>query len=1451
MSEGDNASNPRIPLLVDGGYNAWRISMAAHLQTKAGQWWPHAVGDRPTVSGPQQDAWDAQDIRVRGFIVQYLHHSQHHHIDGWLEDNWSARRVWEKLQSVHERVSAYALVDVFHNVMTQYQDGTSMAEHITRFREQVRRLTNAEVVVPQEALCALLLCSLPGSSWKGFIQGRPRTTKRLDPTDHTGKAKIPAEGWTLDELIQDLQAEATRLKIDAQAEAALLSRSSSAPPSSSGRTPCPYCQRTNHRPENCWKKFPEKKKDFDHRKGKANVASSSSPSSSSPSSSSSNPLAPERDVGLYIVRSDDPTALSVSSSAVGPETDKTAVAYKPTDGVHGMFVDSGASFHYVPHREWLTDFVPTTGRHVTLADETRHPVIGTGTLRALVTVPGRGKVMTEFPSVQCVPQLGACLLSVTRLTDAKLAAVFFEDDCTVYKTAGRNAAGHPNLGAVVAHARKTATNGRLWRLDLEPCLGSVAGVPLALSATGESAPPLGAYHLWHGRLGHINSRSLIRVFSLGMVTSPTLRADAVAADIRDALRAGPHCAACMLGKSHRAPFRPVTSAVTRAPLELIHVDVCGPFPVQSRGGASYFLVVVDDWTRYVWLASMSHKSQAFERLKQFQAWAEAAHSARGLRLSRIRSDNGGEFRSDAFTAYCMERGIQPELTAAHSPQQNGVAERMNRTLVEGARTLLAAAELPDTFWADAVHTVAYLRNVLPHSLHARATPYERWTGRKPDIDHLRVYGSLAYAHVPKADRNKLGKKARRCVLIGYAPDSRQYRLYDPATRVAFDSRDVTFVEHVRGYWSVGAGGELQAPSSSPAMWPTTESGYFSDEGDDSAPSPPVAAAPPGQLGSQPAAPQPAAQPARLPRELAQLADRNLPGARDAAPSTVYSLDDISLPRTRSGRCGLAMLVRQWAESDTEQDALVLAAMDKADGDEPATYSAALRQSDGAQWAAAGQAEYDSLIKAGTFELVPRPAHRKVIGCKSVCKIKRGADGQIAKYKVRFVARGFAQVQGVDYNETFAPVVRYSSLRLLFALVAHHDWELHHMDVKSAYLNGDLEEEIYMEQPEGFAVPGKEDHVCRLKKSLYGLKQAGRTWHHKIDQALKREGFKSLSAETCIYLRREGNLTIIIALYVDDLLLASSDLPALTALKAKLASLFEMSDLGEASYVLGMEIKRDRATRTLTINQRTYVRSVLRTHGMEHCKPNKEPMDHRSRLVKSDAQCEPGRVRQFQSVIGALMFAAICTRPDIAYAVSTLSQFASDPSTDHEQAVKRVLRYLQGTSDLGLRYQGAGDRHKPPELHGYCDSDWGSHPDDRRSITGYAFLVAGGAVSWQSKRQKSVATSSVEAEYMAARAAVQEAIWWRSILRDLGHSVDLPTQLLSDSQGSIAIANGSDQKTRTKHIDIQYHFTRECVENGQVSLRYIPSADMAADTLTKPLPAPTHQRMRQLLGMCIV
>jgi len=405
----------------------------------------------------------------------------------------------------------------------------------------------------------------------------------------------------------------------------------------------------------------------------------------------------------------------------------------------------------------------------------------------------------------------------------------------------------------------------------------------------------------------------------------------------------------------------------------------------------------------------------------------------------------------------------------------------------------------------------------------------------------------------------------------------------------------------------------------------------------------------------------------------------------------------------------------------------------------------------------------------------------------------------------------------------------------------------------------------MEQPEGYstAARGEQRLVCKLQKALYGLKQAGRAWNEKILDALLQLQFTPLDSDSCVFVHRGDNYVMFIALYVDDLLIISSSLPRLVHLKSKLSQLFEMTDMGEAHYILGLKITRDRSERQLSLSQQEYVRRVVERYGMTNCNPASTPLTAGTVLSKDD--CPPTlptapvtiNGHTYASVVGAIMYAMLGTRPDLAYSVGCLSRFNSNPGATHVAALKHVLRYLAGTTDYQLVYgtpstsvahHSDSNQAAPFEVFGYCDSDYAACVDERLSVAGWVFMAAGGATSWQSQKQKSVALSTVEAEYMAACAASKEAVWQRAILAQAGVSTGHAMLILTDNQGAMALAKNPDHHQRSKHIDVRYHYVRQQVAKRTIRLDYIATADQAADQLTKPLSKVQHDRCLAAMGI---
>jgi Reverse transcriptase (RNA-dependent DNA polymerase) len=515
--------------------------------------------------------------------------------------------------------------------------------------------------------------------------------------------------------------------------------------------------------------------------------------------------------------------------------------------------------------------------------------------------------------------------------------------------------------------------------------------------------------------------------------------------------------------------------------------------------------------------------------------------------------------------------------------------------------------------------------------------------------------------------------------------------------------------------------------------------------------------------------------------------------------------------------------------------------------EPQSYDEAVNHPIyGKEWKAAIQQEYDSLMKNGAWELDNLPPGKNLVTCKWVFKAKHDANGNIVRFKARLVARGFSQAYGVDYFETYAPVAKLTTYRTIFALAALEKWEIHGMDVITAYLLGKLDEEIYMMQPEGFIRMGmKRNMVCRLLKSLYGLKQAARVWNLKIHAFLVKIGFTRSSADPCLYIDLKRNLYITI--WVDDLLIVGKNGRDIANVKAQLSREFEMKDLGQLEHFLGMRISRHDSG--ISIDQNGYIRQILKRFGMEASKAVSTPFATGSRLVSANHNGEgtatPSTtdIKQYQAMVGSLMYAMICTRPDLAYAIQQLSQFNANPTNVHFQAAKRSFRYLQGSQTTGPVYNG----NITDRIQCYCDADYAAD-GDRKSISGNLFTLAGAPISYQAKKQTTVAHSTVESEYAAMAHAAKEMIWLQYLLRDLGMSKYAPTTLFCDNQGAISLAKNPTHHAKTKHVDVQLHFIRDHIEKGTINVEYCPTEDMLADLMTKGLARERHERLLGLMGV---
>ncbi|CAM8962810.1 unnamed protein product [Rhodiola kirilowii] len=470
-----------------------------------------------------------------------------------------------------------------------------------------------------------------------------------------------------------------------------------------------------------------------------------------------------------------------------------------------------------------------------------------------------------------------------------------------------------------------------------------------------------------------------------------------------------------------------------------------------------------------------------------------------------------------------------------------------------------------------------------------------------------------------------------------------------------------------------------------------------------------------------------------------------------------------------------------------------------------------------------QVEFDALLCNGTWDIVPPPCNANIVGCKWVYRIKRKSDGSIERYKARLVAKGFNQEEGVDYFDTFSPVVKPTTIRIVLTIALTRGWHLHQVDINNAFLNGDLSERVYMAQPPGFIDHARPDHVCLHKKALYGLKQAPRAWFTKLGSFLIHHGFQSCKSDTSLFIRHSGASVLYILVYVDDLIITGSRSADISQFVTLLNTTFALRDLGALHYFLGIELHR--TSQFITLSQKKYIRDLLIRSHMEDAKPISTPAEPGSRLVKNgDPLPDP---HLYRSVVGALQYVTI-TRPELSYAVNRVCQFMHAPTETHWAAVKRILRYLKGSINSGLVLQPCTDSR----LVAFSDAGWASDSDDCRSQHGFAIYYGGNLISWSSKKQNVVAKSSSEAEYRAIAFTATELIWIQQLLLELKASLTPPPIILCDNLSATYMSANPVFHNRSKHIKIDYYFVREQVASGSLVVRHVRALNQTADIFTK-------------------
>lgn len=821
------------------------------------------------------------------------------------------------------------------------------------------------------------------------------------------------------------------------------------------------------------------------------------------------------------------TPLDHVSHSTGPQANIISASFKPDAQVEGIspslnsvscemtrwILDSGATHHIVCHVNLLTNPKEVCNMHVSLPNGEH----------ASITHIGSVHFSDEFvlKNALCVPGFHYNLISVgSFIASSNCVMQWYTDKCIIQGQTHGRMIGLAEL------------QDGLYRL-LFPIVNPTCNVVSNFSKCT----------LWHARLGHA---SYSKIQSLHLL-DPDIQMN------KDLV-----CDCCHFAKQKRLPFHP-SDSISNACFDLVHMDIWGPYKVATMHGHLYFLTILDDHSRSVWVHLMRKKSEVRGLITGFYNLVENQF---GVKIKCIRTDNGLEFNMDDFFT---NKGIIHQTSCIHTPQQNSRVERKHGHLLSTARALKFQAGLPDYLWGECILHAAHIINRLPSAAINNQIPFQVLLNKAPQYHYLKVFGCLAYATVV-GHKAKFDSRARKCIFLGYTSGTKGYKLLDLDSKEMFLSRDVRFYEHIFPFQhqspsSVNRFSDLILPSSDDTakMDDQGTHGQICESGNAS-----------GNLGNVLDSAGTPEQPSNHQVQQSEQ-ESGQPVVRKSTrqrQTPAYLTDYVCHNAVAKTSPHHINKVLDYHNLSPAYQSFV---MNITCNTEPTTYNEAIKHE---CWRKAMEEEVAALERNNTWKIVDLPPSKQSIGCKWVYKIKHKADGSIDRYKARLVAKGYTQMHGIDYMETFSPVAKVTTIRTLLAVASAKDWHLHQMDVNNAFLHGDLEEEVYMQLPPGFE--GKRNgQACRLVKSLYGLKQASRQWNAKLNSALRSMGFKQAIPDNSLFTKGEGSSFVALLVYVDDIVIASPDLSLVQHIKTHLNDIFQIKDLGPLKFFLGLEIARQK------------------------------------------------------------------------------------------------------------------------------------------------------------------------------------------------------------------------------------------------------------------------------------
>lgn len=889
------------------------------------------------------------------------------------------------------------------------------------------------------------------------------------------------------------------------------------------------------------------------------------------------------------------------------------------------------------------------------------------------------------------------------------------------------------------------------------------------------------YESIHKKLGHIGDQMLKN-------TLPAV--DGVEVTIPTKHQ---QCQPCELGKSKRSKISPKSQTVLEV-LEVIESDTQGPFPLVGFDGTTNNVKFIDSKSSYVKMETIPDR-EASTILDAFKRYKSRVERRTGKQILNIRTDMGTEYNG-VFLDYIKEEGIVKQKGMPYQHFHPGKAERSHQTIMRSARAMLIDSKLPPMFYTEAQKTAAYLFNRQVHG-NDKITPYEHIYGRKPRVDHLKPFGAIGYVHIPAENRSKLEDSGERCRLIGYGDDDdveevKGYKMLRESDLAVIYSKDVRFDENERAH-----------------VLPDQQLYEDDEQGDD--------------LFGDP-----------------NYTNEDSAISESDSDEEYFSAEEQSTDDELSIDNG-ANLIEQLLK-DGISPALIQECLNVS-GSLPRTYAEAMDSKDAESWRKAMDREMESIQTHRTWKLANIPRNRRAVKCRWVYTKKYNKSGEVIKYKARLVAKGYTQKYGVDFVETFAPVIKFKSIRILASLAAIHKCKMYQDDVPTAFLKGTLKEEIYMDQVPGYS-EGHSSQKLRLLRTLYGLKQSPREWNQVVHQYLLDNEFKQSTADPCIYLKRTKMGLTVAGVYVDDVVSFGTNQSEIDNFRSSMRAHFGITEGGLLEWYLGMSV--DQENGNITIDQTQFLKAKLeqfQKHIGTGGASTPLPIDHISQLRAAELSTDIDATFPYRSMVGSLMYAMTGTRPDLAAAVSIVSRYLENPKKIHCDLVRHIYQYVKSNLDYKLLFKSES---QVPVLTGYVDAAYGNR-EGFRSTSGYAFMLNNSLISWYSGRQSIVAQSTAESEYYAAVKGANECIWLKQLLSDLGFEQGC-VSIMEDNQACISLSKNPEDHKRTKHIQVKYHVLRDYVKKDELKLVYCNTKSQLADCFTKILPGPMLRSSLEKLGV---